>query len=86
MIGFMIISSFLSMWISNLATTAMMLPIAGAVLQQLKATEVQADEQDLDAASNGSRGFDLEVRQTKKDMTEEKQPDTDSQQEDGVCT
>uniref|UniRef100_A0AAQ6IEL1 Solute carrier family 13 member 2 n=1 Tax=Anabas testudineus TaxID=64144 RepID=A0AAQ6IEL1_ANATE len=39
MMGFMIVSSFLSMWISNTATTAMMLPIAHAVLQQLKATE-----------------------------------------------
>uniref|UniRef100_A0A3Q0SDN5 Solute carrier family 13 member 2 n=1 Tax=Amphilophus citrinellus TaxID=61819 RepID=A0A3Q0SDN5_AMPCI len=43
MIGFMIVSSFLSMWISNTATTAMMLPIAHAVLQQLKSTETKVD-------------------------------------------
>lgn len=42
--GFMIVSAFLSMWISNTATTAMMLPIANAVLEQLKDTELQAEE------------------------------------------
>ena len=36
MIGFMIPTAFLSMWISNAATAAMMLPIMEAVLEQLK--------------------------------------------------
>lgn len=31
----MITSSFLSMWLSNTATTAMMLPIANAILESL---------------------------------------------------
>lgn len=37
MLGFMIPTMFLSMWISNTATTAMMVPIVSAVLDELKA-------------------------------------------------
>ncbi|XP_005402809.1 PREDICTED: solute carrier family 13 member 2 [Chinchilla lanigera] len=38
-LGFMVVTAFLSMWISNTATTAMMLPIAHAVLEQLHNTQ-----------------------------------------------
>ncbi|XP_040907084.1 solute carrier family 13 member 2 [Toxotes jaculatrix] len=84
MMGFMIVSSFLSMWISNTATTAMMLPIAHAVLQQLKATEVQADERDFQAAAEDNHAFELEIRQTKHEMANEKHPDSKAPQEDRV--
>ncbi|XP_070573702.1 solute carrier family 13 member 2-like [Ptychodera flava] len=42
MLGFMSVTAFLSMWISNTATTAMMLPIAQAVL--LRLSERMAEE------------------------------------------
>uniref|UniRef100_A0A8C2ZKV6 Solute carrier family 13 member 2 n=1 Tax=Cyclopterus lumpus TaxID=8103 RepID=A0A8C2ZKV6_CYCLU len=76
MLGFMIVSSFLSMWISNSATTAMMLPIAQAVLQQLKATEARADERDFQTAAEDNHAFEMEIGQTKEEKMDEKQPDT----------
>lgn len=49
MFGMMLPTWFLSMWISNTATTAMMIPIANAVLVQLKETK---DIENTDAAED----------------------------------
>ncbi|KAM9812834.1 solute carrier family 13 member 2-like [Syngnathus typhle] len=63
MIGFMGTTAFLSMWISNTASTAMMLPIANAVLQHLNDSEANAEERanELRAARDGleNQGFEM---------------------------
>ena len=52
MLGFMATTAFLSMWISNTATTAMMMPIAQAVLAQLSEHHISA----ASAAESGEAG------------------------------
>ena len=51
----MSVTAFLSMWISNTATAAMMLPIAHAVLQETKS---QTEEE---AASNDNKSEDVRL-------------------------
>ncbi|XP_077449663.1 solute carrier family 13 member 4 isoform X1 [Stigmatopora argus] len=52
-LGFMCCTVFLSMWLSNTSTTAMVMPIAEAVLQQLICTGM-ADNLEPDAAEDDS--------------------------------
>lgn len=80
MLGLMAGTWFLSMWISNTATTAMMVPITEAILQQLEGTlsnkgqekkkEADASESEADLTS-----YELGIVSNGKD---ESKPDTDT--------
>ena len=52
MLGFMLTTSFLSMWISNTATTSMMIPIAQAVLIQLMKSDITRNQSHDDNGMN----------------------------------
>ncbi|TSM85972.1 Solute carrier family 13 member 2 [Bagarius yarrelli] len=51
MLGFMSITAFLSMWITNMASTAIMLPIVQAVLEHLCKSEKEEEERELERHS-----------------------------------
>ncbi|XP_058231377.1 Na(+)/citrate cotransporter-like [Hemibagrus wyckioides] len=47
MLGFMSITAFISMWITNIASTAIMLPIVNAMLEHLSKAEAEEEEIEL---------------------------------------
>ena len=67
MLGLMLPTMFLSMWISNTATTAMMVPIVDAVLIELendlnKGRDDDVSAEDEDAMVVGEDGAVVEMR------------------------
>ncbi|VDI56406.1 solute carrier family 13 (sodium-dependent dicarboxylate transporter), member 2/3/5, partial [Mytilus galloprovincialis] len=70
MLGLMLPTWFLSMWISNTATTAMMIPIANAILVQLKEAKEEAETNGhlaIETAERDHDRYDARLKLTRKD-------------------
>ncbi|OQR66188.1 solute carrier family 13 member 5-like [Tropilaelaps mercedesae] len=61
MLGFMATTMFLSVWICNTSTTAMMMPIVDAVLAEILSTRGCAGPDDLELASSSQKSTEISL-------------------------
>ncbi|CAG2227901.1 SLC13A2_3_5 [Mytilus edulis] len=83
MLGLMLPTWFLSMWISNTATTAMMIPIANAILVQLKEAKEEAETNGHVANDTGKVRLDdvaLKVNDNEKIMEQQNNGDVNKEE------
>lgn len=73
LMGVMIVTAFLSMWISNSASTAMMLPITNAILEQLKVIEMQIEEEHPNTPVD-NLSFEPDAPQIQQESSEKEAP------------
>ena len=76
MLGFMLVTAFISMWITNTATTAMMTPIMEAVLKQLdkeytgqEEEDNQEESKDVDQSVSNDKAESEEIRSSEGDIS-----------------
>ncbi|XP_060100530.1 solute carrier family 13 member 1 [Heteronotia binoei] len=82
-LGFMISSAFLSMWLSNTSTAAMVMPIVEAVAQQIISAEAEVDAIEMTYANgvtNHALELDENINDCKSDDWKEK-----AKQANGYC-
>ncbi|KAM4677317.1 solute carrier family 13 member 1 [Discoglossus pictus] len=67
MLGFMFSAAFLSMWLSNTSTAAMVMPIVEAVAQQIINAEAEVDAMQM-SSSGGINNEGLELNENTSDL------------------
>nr|XP_033814624.1 solute carrier family 13 member 1 isoform X2 [Geotrypetes seraphini] len=75
MLGFMVSTGFLSMWLSNTSTAAMVMPIVEAVAQQIIKTEAEVDAIQMNNTNgiiNGGLEFDENIKECEANGLKEK--------------